>query len=269
MQGYIKMNNNIFETYIDNDGKEKLKLTSAQMRILAMLYSLNRSVKYRAKVRQSTLAKKCGVSISSVKRNIDELWKKGHILGKIRELRNDGTLGTYTYILPGIPKRGYFYVSRQALLMLKKTQTRMYLFLCKCARSKTYDCWNSFNDIANALKISRNSTVKSIRELVELKLVEKMHNFNRNGAFNDNTYIITSNLENCLETEYGSFIDDNIIDVYFEEEYVPVRKPQIPHPVKIAINYIYQPSEYMIAHRCNIDLKAAIISRTRLSRAGP
>lgn len=268
------MNNNIFDTYTDEYGKEKPKLTASQMRILAMLYSLNRSIKYRVKVRQSAIAKKCGISISSVKRNIDELWRKGYILGKIRQLRDDGTLGTYTYILPEIAKTGYFYVSRKALDQLNKTQTRMYLFLCKCARSKTYDCWNSFNDIAKALKISRNSAVKCIRELVELKVIEKRHNLSRNGAFYDNTYVITSELENRLEYQFEYLIDDINIDTCSRKEanverHSPMRKPQLPYSAKTAKEYIQHTIIHKADNRNNMHSKSFSISGTRLSRAGP
>ena len=160
---YFRMNNNIFDTEVDENGNVNARLSAIQMQVLAALYSIAPfkasqgtidSVfdTYRVKVRQSVLAQKCNCSVSTIKRSVAELIRKGYIEAKARcEYIKDNQkfLGTYTYFLPKIAKKGYFYVNRKALALLSKTQTRVYLFICKCIDStkKFKSCWNSFNDI--------------------------------------------------------------------------------------------------------------------------
>lgn len=190
---YFRMNNNIFDLATDENEKAKAKLTAVQMRVLAVLYSVASYKTYRVKVRQSVLAQKCGCSVSTIKRAVSGLIEKGYICNKIRTERNDRLLGTYIYTLPRIAQKGYFYVSRKALAILNKTQTRVYLFICKCVRSNSIfrDCWNSFNDIAKQLRLHRNSVIKTIKELVDLKVIYKYHNTNEDAShYYDNTYVV-------------------------------------------------------------------------------
>lgn len=150
-------------------------------------------------MRQSVLAQKCNCSVSTIKRAVAELIRKGYIEAKARceyVKDNQKFLGTYTYFLPKIAKKGYFYVNRKALALLSKTQTRVYLFICKCIDStkKFKSCWNSFNDIARQLKLQRNSVVKTIKELVELKVISKQHNEDEyiKDLYYDNFYSVST-----------------------------------------------------------------------------
>lgn len=189
---YFRMNNNIFDTETDGSGHTTAKLSAIQMRVLAALYSLAPFDSYRVKVRQSVLAEKCGCSVSTIKRAVAVLIEKHYIKSAARDViyaEDVKLLGTYTYTLPSIAKKGFFYVSRKALAILDKLQTRVYLFLCKCSR-KTMDCWNSFSDIANKLSLQRNAVVKTIRELVEKKVINRTRNKKKDGSFNDNSYEI-------------------------------------------------------------------------------
>ena len=209
---YFRMNNNIFDMETDENGQSKPVLSAIQMRVLAALYSLAPFNTYRVKVRQSVLAERCGCSISTIKRAVDILLEKKYIKSAARDEIYSGDmklLGTYTYVLPAIVKKGYFYVSRKALAVLDKLQTRVYLFLCKCSR-RTMDCWNSFSDIAKQLKLQRNAVVKTIRELAEKEVISRTHNKKKDGSFNDNTYTIED-----IET---SRINDEFIADFFSCE---------------------------------------------------
>ena len=222
---YFRMNNNIFDVETDEKDNIKPKLSAVQMRVLAVLYSIapfkatssanSPFNSYKVKVRQSVLAQKCGCSVSTVKRAVSGLIEKGYIDAKARcEYYKDNTkrLGTYTYFLPQIVNKGYFYVNRKALSLLTKTQTRVYLFICKCVRSNSLlkTCWNSFNDIARQLKLHRNAVVKTIKELVELKVIGKWHNTDDNGKLHyDNTYrIIDIEAERQSEMSIEEFFKD-------------------------------------------------------------
>ena len=193
-------------TYI---GRSAPKLSAIQMRVLAALYSLAPFNSYRVKVRQSVLAEKCGCSVSTIKRAVDILIEKRYIQSAARDELYSGSmklLGTYTYVLPAIVKKGYFYINRKALAVLDKLQTRIYLFLCKCSR-KTMDCWNSFSDIARQLGLQRNAVVQTIRELIEKQVIDRRHNHKKDGSFNDNTYTIED-----IETSRTN--DDFIADFF-------------------------------------------------------
>lgn len=206
---YFRMNNNIFDTETDENGHSAPKLSAIQMRVLAALYSLAPFSSYRVKVRQSVLAEKCGCSVSTIKRAVDILIEKRYIQSAARDELYSGSmklLGTYTYVLPSIVKKGYFYVNRKALTVLDKLQTRVYLFLCKCSR-KTMDCWNSFSDIARQLGLQRNAVVQTIRELIEKQVIDRRHNHKKDGSFNDNTYTIED-----IETSRTN--DDFIADFF-------------------------------------------------------
>lgn len=214
---YFRMNNNIFDVETDENGKTKPRLSAIQMQVLAALYSIAPfkasqgtidSVfdTYRVKVRQSVLAQNCNCSVSTIKRAITGLIEKGYIEAKARcEYIKDNQrfLGTYTYFLPKIARKGYFYVNRKALALLSKTQTRVYLFICKCIDStKNFkSCWNSFNDIARQLKLHRNSVVQTIKELVELKVISKQHNKDEyiKDLYYDNFYSVsaTDEINSC------------------------------------------------------------------------
>lgn len=185
---YFKMNSSIFDLADDK------RLTATQFRVLAVLYSLRHNNSSTVTVRQSVLAQKCGYSTTAtIGRAVAQLLKKGLIVSAGRKIRNGKFLGTYTYQLLPIAKKGYFFVSNKALALLTAAQTRMYLFLCKCARSKTHDLWNSYSDIAKALKLKRNAVVCTIKELVKLKIVGKRHTVKQDGSFTDNTYTIIGN----------------------------------------------------------------------------
>lgn len=248
---YFRMNNNIFDLETDENGKTKAKLSAIQMQVLAALYSLvpfkqelsiAKSVfdSYKVKVRQSVLAQKCGCSVSTIKRTVEELIRKGYIEAKIRcEYIKDNKklLGTYTYFLPKIAQKGYFYVNHKALALLSKTQTRVYLFICKCIDStrKFKSCWNSFNDIARQLKLQRNSVIKTIKELVELKVISKLHNtdIRFKNLYYDNLYCVSTSeeinyCEESLSKEEEYLKLQEVFDEFVETEPAEIKKEELP-----------------------------------------
>ena len=55
-------------------------------------------------------------------------------------------LGSYVYAIPVIRGRAFFFVNRRFLRFgLTAAQTRMYLYCCKCADSRSMRFWNSYN----------------------------------------------------------------------------------------------------------------------------
>lgn len=194
---YFKINNNIFAT---NEQGEQI-LTPTQRQVLVMMYSVDINGKGWVKIRQSRLAEMCNCSVATIKRAIDQLIEKGYIYNKMRTERNDRWLGTYIYILPKVAKKGYFYVNRNALKVLNSVQTRMYLYFCMCARNAKKDFWHSFNDIANTLHLKRNAVIKTIKELVNLKVINKDVRKTSMGDYAENYYTISENFENAPAIE--------------------------------------------------------------------
>lgn len=209
---YFRMNNNIFDYDTDETGTVQPKLSAVELRVLAELYSLAPFKTYRVKVRQSTLAEKCKCSVSTIKRAVALLLEKHYIKSMARDEIYAGDLkllGTYTYVLPPIVKKGYFYVNRKALELLNKIQARVYLFLCKCSR-KTMDCWNSFSDIAKKLGLHRNAVVKTIKDLIEKNVIQRTHNKKKDGSFSDNSYTIEDVETNRINSDFAAdFFSDN------------------------------------------------------------
>lgn len=241
---YFKLNNNIFAT--DADGKQIL--TPTQRQVLAMMYACDVNGKGWVKVRQSRLAEMCRCSVTTVKRAIDELIAKRYIYNRIRSERHDKWLGTYIYILPKIVTNGYFYVNRKALELLNAVQTRMYLFFCKCARSFKKDFWHSFKDIANELHLQRNSVIRTIKELVELKVINKEVRMTSAGDYADNYYTIsedfesvyTNNDNNYDDEQWEAFVDSLFCDEDKEqkETELPAHDSSNPHTKKLSTQEI-------------------------------
>lgn len=212
---YFKLNNNIFA--VDKNGRQIL--TSTQKQVLAMMYSCDVDGKGWVKVRQSRLAEMCHCSVATVKRAVEELIAKKYICNRIRTERHDRWLGTYIYVLPKIASNGYFYVNRKALELLNAVQTRMYLFFCKCARSFNKDFWHSFSDIAKELHLQRNSVIKTVNELVALKVINKVVRMTNKGDYAENYYSISNDFEKENDTndydeneQWEAFMDSLFCD---------------------------------------------------------
>lgn len=185
MFNHFKIPNYIFE----------YNLTASEISTLAVLFSVHHK-SYRknlVRISQKTIAKHIGLKkADTVSNAVSSLIKKGLILRVQRFFKFNNKLGTYIYFLPDSAKFGrYFYVSRNIFKHdLSPVQLRMYLYICKCVQSKTQSCWNSYNDIASGLNLHRSSVIKTINELISLKLVEKTRVKKEDGSFSDNHYKI-------------------------------------------------------------------------------
>lgn len=180
---YYKMPNDIFGG----------KLSAGEIKVLAALYSLRSKSIYRGqkyvKVNQATIARICGFSSA---RTVSSAIAKLSLYGYIRAIRryyaDYHKLDAYVYTLP-VMRKNYFFVDRKIFKhKLTSAQFRMYLFFCKAANPSNKRCWNSFNDIANALGIKRTVVVKTVKELISMKLIRKYRIKKSDGSFSDNHY---------------------------------------------------------------------------------
>lgn len=139
-------------------------------------------------VKQSTIAERCGLrTTETVSRAISSLCRKGLISRVQRFTKCNGDLGSYHYTLPSFGK-GYFFVPRSIIGKLNSVQMRVYLFICKCLDNKTGECWNSYTDISNALKVKRSAVIETIRELISLRIIERVRVKKKDGSYSDNHY---------------------------------------------------------------------------------
>lgn len=181
MQGFFRMNNDIFE----------YRLTPNEYCVLAYLYSCADKHTCTAKVKQSKIAEKCGIrQVETIARIISRLKEKGLIADSERRLKQNLIYGTYRYTLKRIKPHSFFCVPRFVVGKLTGIQMRMYLFVCKCL-DKTKKMWNSYNDISRQLGINRKSAIATIRELIDKGFLKKKTVLKKDGSYSDNHYEIT------------------------------------------------------------------------------
>lgn len=169
-------------------------LNATELTVLAAVYSLrSRSIskgrKY-IKVNQQTIATLCGLkSTKTVSKAINKLCRLGFIERIDRYYEDYKKLGSYVYTIPVIKGRAFFFVSRRMFkFKLSAAQTRMYLFFCKCADSRSKRFWNSYNDICRSLGLKRSAVIKTVSELIKIGLVKRYKVTKRNGSYSDNHY---------------------------------------------------------------------------------
>lgn len=184
----FKMPNDIFQA----------PLNATELTVLAAVYSLrsrtvSRGKKY-IKVNQKTIAALCGFkSTKTVSNAMNKLVRLGYIERIDRYYNDYKKLGSFVYTVPIIRGRAYFFVNRRFFKYhLSAAQTRMYLYCCKCADSRSMRFWNSYNDICSALHLKRSAVVQTIKELVFFGLLKKYKVRKKDGSYSDNHYKVVA-----------------------------------------------------------------------------
>ena len=184
----FKMPNDIFQA----------PLNATELTVLAAVYSLrsrtvSRGKKY-IKVNQKTIAALCGFkSTKTVSNAVNKLVRLGYIERIDRYYDDYKKLGSFVYTVPVIRGRAYFFVNRRFFKYhLSAAQTRMYLYCCKCAESRSMRFWNSYNDICSALHLKRSAVVQTIKELVIFGLLKKYKVRKKDGSYSDNHYKVVA-----------------------------------------------------------------------------
>lgn len=181
MKAFFRLNNSILDC----------GLTPNELKVAVCLYSCVFRNRFIVQIKQSTIAKKCGIKkVETVGNIICQLQRKGIIERVSRPHRANGWLGTYIYKLKAVASKGFFRIKRYILGKLNGVQLRMYLFVCRAVTKKNY-MWNSFNDISRALQISRNKVISVIKELVEMGFIRKLKVLKNDGSYSDNHYSVT------------------------------------------------------------------------------
>ena len=170
------------------------QLTATELMVLAAVYSLRSRSVYKGrkyvKVNQQTIASICGIKTTkTVSKAIGKLCRLGYIMRIDRYYDDINRLGSYVYTIPEIKGRAFFFVSRRIFkFQLSAAQTRMFLFFCKCADSRSKRFWNSYNDICLTLNLKRSAVIKTVSELIHLGLIKKYSVKKKDGSYSDNHY---------------------------------------------------------------------------------
>ena len=180
----FKMPNRVFEA----------PLSANELRVLAVVYSLRsrciRNGKKIISVNQKTIAALCDLKTTTAVSNaMNKLCRLGFIERMDRYYSDYKKLGKYVYTIPVIKGREFFFVNRRYLkFKLTAAQTRMYLYFCKCADSRSKRFWNSYNDICLTLNLKRSAVIKTVSELISFGLIKKYSVKKKDGSYSDNHY---------------------------------------------------------------------------------
>lgn len=178
----IKVSNSVFD----------LGLTLKELAIYTYLLSIHSKYK---KVSMAAIAACCGLKTAeAVSRNIAALKKKGLITTVISTVKTDGLCGSNIYMLKELPfDDGFFFFPRRLFKMgLSYKALAVLLFQYKAYSPERGISWNSYSDIAKALKMRRSDVIAEIKALVQKKLLRKRlfrSESNRN-VYSDNHYTV-------------------------------------------------------------------------------
>lgn len=147
------------------------------------------------RVRQQTIASHCGIkSTQTVSKITDSLMRKGYITHILAAYRKDNRKGTYTYVLnPEKNKVSANYTRIERTVFgksLTAIELRLYILIIKSLDSKLGYCFKSFNDLADELRIKRDTAMKIISNLVNLRLIRKQRKmrYDNSKVYADNSY---------------------------------------------------------------------------------
>lgn len=176
------------------------ELTHNEFAVYTYLLSIYSNIRSRAgheykRVRQQTIAAHCGIkSTQTVSRIIESLMRKGYITHILAAYRKDNRKGTYTYVLnPEMNKvkSDYTRIDRNVFnKKLSASELRLYILIMKSIDSKLGYCFKSFNDLADELNIKRDTAMKIISNLVNLRLIRKQRKmrYDNSKVYADNSY---------------------------------------------------------------------------------
>lgn len=180
---------------------------SSELKLACAFYSLINSTTeqnllgYVVTVKQDTLARICGCSISTIKRTLALLRQHGFIKSQKRNIyvdNNSPKYGTYSYIITAYNlNRNYFYLNKKSLSLVSGQAFVVYANFCKLAKAKSRNFYQSLNDLVKILKMNKSDIVRSIKKLINDRLIIRHKKRTYKGDYTDNTYII------CIANDYG------------------------------------------------------------------
>ena len=172
--------------------------TTTELKTVCFIYSLiSKNTKiapsgnYLMMIKQSTIAKACGVTVITIKRTMARLIEKGFILNCERSYKANGELGTYIYEIKKVSlERNYFCLERNSLYALSGKLFLVYAFMCKLMESTTKSFYQSYSDLSKMIGFSRSEIMYCINLLIKNKFLIKYKKLTKANDYTDNTYYI-------------------------------------------------------------------------------
>lgn len=180
--------------YLPNSLVEK-KMLPSDFAVAAFLYSIAQAYGNKnlygiyVKVKQTTIAEACGISVESVARATKRLITSGVIISRERCVKANRHLGTYTYTLAEIGSR-FFRVDRKAAKRLTAKELRCYCAFCKCKQNSSKMFFHSYSDLAKMLGMKRSELMAIVDKLISLKVIHKRYQVTSCGDFGENRYYV-------------------------------------------------------------------------------
>ena len=176
--------------YLPNSLIEK-KMLPSDFAVAAFLYSMAQAYGNKnlygiyVKVKQTTIAEACGISVESVARATKRLITSGVIISRERCVKANRHLSTYTYTLAEIGSR-FFRVDRKAAKRLTAKELRCYCAFCKCKQNSSKMFFHSYSDLAKMLGMKRSELMAIVDKLISLKVIHKRYQVTSCGDFGEN-----------------------------------------------------------------------------------
>lgn len=169
-------------------------LTANELAVIFYLSSIYVPKGDMLRVRQSTIARNCGLKTMQTVSRVTSLLQEKGLLEQRRCVYENNSNGTFFYRLR-IPEcsKGYFRVQRQILSEgLTPAELRVYLFICRSLSPAIGRCWNSYNDLARLIGIKRNKVIAIVAQLAKRNVirVERRKSRHNRRVYADNHYTI-------------------------------------------------------------------------------
>ena len=163
---YVKLPNAILE----------INLTAGELAVLFYLLSIYTGKGDTVCVKHSTIAWKCGFKTTqTVSRITTSLSDKGLITQRRCVYENNITgMIFYTMHISSSVSGEYFFVDRRIFNEgLTAMQLKVYLHICRALSPSLGKCWNSYNDLAKLIGISRSKAIELVAQLVQKNVIRK------------------------------------------------------------------------------------------------
>lgn len=166
---------------------------------------------YEICVKQETLALRCNLSLSTVRRVLDKLEAKGLITHKYRTENAIGNLGTYHYSIKQYSiKTDYTYVDGYFLSRVPNELFYIYCLFCRLADSRTNRFYQSLRDLQSITGFKRSKISGYIKQMILLNLIRKRKKRTRYGDFAHNVFTVATKDKGKILSKTKPLFDNRI-----------------------------------------------------------
>ena len=161
---------------------------------------------------RSTLVELCKISLSTVRKAINNLVDAKILDKKVRYRQNGSQTSNIYSLTPFMTSGDYYFKVRSDIFDLQLTEKEIivYMYLCSCS-NKENECYPSLRQIAAACSISQSSVKSAMKELIERNLIIKDNQYRENGGRRNNLYKIVTEEDDNITSNIESITDDEAI----------------------------------------------------------